>query len=1042
MKNLKKIFSLMLLLAFCSTMAIAQNIQVKGTVVDKTYGDPIIGASVVVVGTQTATVTDIDGNFQLNAPQGSKLQFSYVGMKSITLDAAATMNVVLEEDANIMEEVVVTGYQVQRKADLTGSVGVVKTADLKPSSTDPMSGLQGKIAGMTITTSGSPAAEANIKIRGIGSMGGSSTSPLFIIDGVPSTASLNSLNANDIESMQVLKDAASASIYGSRAANGVIVITTKKGKKSDKINIDVNASVTGSYYSSKMKLLNTQQYATALVQAALNDGKDPEAYANNYGLSLANGGFPISVYDPRVGEMTTMNVSGRYGANHEFINDKQTMMLSDTDWLDAISRTGVTQNYDISLSKASDRSSALFSVGYKKAQGVLKYTDFENLSARINTSFKINSIITVGENFSLSYSNNVNCEPLENALKMASTVPVYEVDGTTFSGPVGGMSDRQNPFRELYHNRDNRLKKWRMFGNAYIDIKPIDKLLIRSNFGIDYTASRIRSAVYTWHSDVVNNDTNSSTMGNSHATQWTWSNTAQYTLEFADVHSLNILAGMELHSEDFENAEGHVNNFVLEDYNYMWPGAGTGIQRFNGWGEGFRLASFFGKLDYNWNDLLLASFTIRHDGSSRFGENNRYGTFPAATLGYRVSKHLESVQWIRDWKIRASWGVTGNQSMNSNVARYGLYYADYGNGRDTSTAYDVNLMGSGTFPSGYRQGQSENKDLRWESSTQYNLGTDFSLFNNNLYGTYDVYLKKTKDMLIQPAYLGALGEGGATWANGPSLENWGMEFSLGYRNTTSFGLSYDINGNIDFFRNKVTYLPENAKGSYTHTTTEDLVTGKKPYGSRIGFVVDGLYTSQEEVICSNQPGARVGGLKYVDLNGDGAINGDDRTWIYNPVPNFSYGLNIQLGYKDFDFTMFWQGVAGVDVWNDQKYQTDFWSITDAGSNKGSRLLNAWTPANASSTIPALTTSNGADEGRESTYYVENGSYAKLRTLQLGYSLPKNILKKILVEKARIFVAGENLWTLKSSSLTCTDPENTAWAYPHTTSFTVGVQLGF
>ena len=240
----------------------------------------------------------------------------------------------------------------------------------------------------------------------------------------------------------------------------------------------------------------------------------------------------------------------------------------------------------------------------------------------------------------------------------------------------------------------------------------------------------------------------------------------------------------------------------------------------------------------------------------------------------------------------------------------------------------------------------------------------------------------------------------------------------------------------------MTYLPENAKGSYQHTNTEDLVTGEKAYGTRIGYVVTGLYQTQEEVAGSNQAGARLGGLKYADLNGDGRINGDDQTWIFNPVPDFSWGLNIELAYKDFDFNMFWQGVAGVDVANDQKYQTDFWSITDPGSNKGSRLLGAWTQDNTGSSIPALTTSNGADEGRFSTYFVENGSYAKLRTLQIGYSLPKGITGKLHIEKARFYLAGENLWTIKSGSLTCTDPENTAWAYPHTTSFTLGLQVGF
>ena len=827
--------------------------------------------------------------------------------------------------------------------------------------------------------------------------------------------------------------------YGSRAANGVIVITTKKGKKGDKINIDFNASVSVSWMTNKMKLLNSQQYATALVQSALNDGKDPVEYAKNYGLSLsAVGGTPITVYDPTLGAMTSYSVGGFYDG---FMNAKRTMPYSDTDWVDEIGRTGVTQNYDLSFSKASEKTSQLFSVGYKKSLGVLRYTDFENFSARFNSTYKLNKIISVGENAQFSYSDNVDCAPLENALKMAPTLPVYEIDGTTFSGPVGSMSDRQNPLRELYHNQDNRLKKWRIFANAYVDITPLKGLLFRSNFGIDYTNGYIRALTHSFESDVVRSDITASEMAQTHSTKWTWSNTLQYNFDFLNNHNLNILLGLEAHQDNGVDFAGRRVDYPMETVDYMWPSAGTGIQTVRGAGDGYKLMSYFGKLDYNWNDQLLASFTLRYDGSSRFGKNNQYGTFPSVSLGYRLSKHIKA-SWLRDWKIRASYGVTGNQGMNSNIAHYGLYVADYGSGRDTSTAYDLNLQRSGTFPSGYRKEQSANEDLKWETSSQWNFGTDFSLFNNELYGSYDVFFKKTKDMLVQPAFLGAIGEGGQTWINGPSLENWGMELVLGYRHKTAYGLSYHVTGNVDFFRSKVTYLPENSKNSYEHNDYHNLAQDEKAYGSRIGYVVEGLYQSRQEVLAGGQAGARVGGLKYADLNGDGRINENDRTWVYNPVPNFSYGINVNLAYKNFDFTMFWQGVAGVDIINDQKFQTDFWSITDAGSNKGERLIDAWTPANSGSDIPALTTSNGADEGRMSSYFVENGSYAKLRTLQLGYTLPANIAKKVLLSSARIYFSGDNLWTIKSGSLTCSDPESTAWGYPHTASFTFGLQVGF
>ena len=1035
MKQAKRILLSFLMLLTCIIMYAQQ--EITGTVTDAM--GPVIGATVMEKGTTNGTVTDFDGNFKLKVQAGKTLVFSYIGYKTIELPAQEGMQVKMEDDSQTLGEVVVTGYQVQRKADLTGSVGVVETKDFKTSNTDPMSSLQGKVPGMTITSNGSPSGEADVHIRGIGSMGGSSTAPLYIVDGMPYSGSLNSLNASDIESMQVLKDAASASIYGSRAANGVIVITTKKGKKGDKINIDFNASVSVSWMTQKMKLLNSQQYATALVQAALNDGKNPADYAQNYGLALnVVGGTPITVYNPVTGTMDSYSVGGFYDG---YMNAKKTMIYSDTDWVDEIGRTGVTQNYDLSFSKATDKGSSLFSVGYKKALGVLRYTDFENFSARFNSSYKINKIVTVGENATFSYSNNVDCAPLENALKIAPTLPVFESDGVTYSGPVGGMSDRQNPLRELYHNKDNRLKKWRIFANAYVDITPIKGMLFRSNFGIDYTNSHIRSLQHTWDSDVVRNSTNASELAQTHSTKWTWSNTLQYNFDIVANHNLNVLLGIEAHQDNGINFSSRRVDYPLEDYDYMWPDAGTGIQTATGYGDAYKLMSYFGKLDYNWNDQLLASFTLRHDGSSRFGKNNQFGTFPSVSLGYRLSKHINA-PWLRDWKIRASYGVTGNQGMNSNTAHYGLYVADYGAGRDTSTAYDINLQKSGTLPSGYRKQQSSNEDLKWESSSQWNFGTDFSLFNNELYGSYDLFYKDTKDMLVQPAFLGAIGEGGQTWINGPTLKNWGMEFNLGYRHKTAYGLSYHVNGNIDFYRSKVTYLPENSKNSYEHNDYHNLAQDQKAYGSLIGYVVEGLYQSREEVLAHGQAGARVGGLKYADLNGDGKINEADRTWIFNPVPNFSYGINVDLGYKDFDFTMFWQGVAGVDVINNQKYQTDFWSITDAGSNKGERLIDAWTPANSSSSIPALTTSNGADEGRLSSYFVENGSYIKLRTLQLGYTLPTSLVKKLLLSKARIYLSGDNLWTIKSSSLTCSDPENTAWNYPHTASFTFGIQVGF
>ena len=1026
---------------FAGYMWAQTTLKVSGTVVSGSDNLPVIGASVVETGKSTnGAATDIDGNFHLNVPEGASVTVSYIGYKSVTMKAEPQMRIVLEENNELLDEVVVTGYSTQRKADLTGSVAVVRTDELKTTADpDPMRALQGKVPGMTITANGSPSGVGTVRIRGIGSFN-SSQDPLYIVDGVPTTRALNSLNTNDIESMQVLKDAASASIYGSRASNGVVIITTKQGKKNDKVRVDFSANLTAQFYTkqSKMKLLNSAGYAAAMAQAALNDGLDPVAYASNYGLDLnAAGGTPITVWNPAQNQYVNYSVGGLYDG---FVNANKTMRYSDTDWLDEISRTGFSQSYDLSVSHANDKHSAMFSLGYKKNNGIIEYTDFQNISARLNSSYNINKYVTVGENFTVTYTSQVDVAPMENALKMAPILPVYEVDGTTFSGPVGSMSDRQNPLREAYDNRDNNLDYWRMFGNAYVDVKPFKGFTFRSNFGIDYYSSFINSLTHTYHSDRVSNDIAKTTLSHNNEVNWTWSNTINYNFNIARQHTFNVLLGAELNKQTVIDFSAYSEEYALETPDYMWPNAATGAMSNTGAKVGYRLASFFGKIDYNWRDLVLASFTLRRDGSSRFGKDNRWGTFPAATVGFRISQLLKK-DWLTDWKIRASWGRTGNQAIDNN-AQFGLYVVDYGLDRVTSTAYDLYLQGSGLFPSGYRATQLANPDLKWESAEQFNVGTDFTLLNGSLYGSIDGYVKDVDDMLINPAYLGALGEGGASWLNGPSLRNWGMEFSVGYRKDFACGLGIDVTANADFFRNRVTYLPSTTTGSYAHTTTEDLVQSRQPYGSIVGYVANGIFQNQAEVAASGQANARVGGLKYADLDGNGVITDADQTWIYNPVPKFSYGLNIALNYKNFDLSMFWQGVCDKDVYNNQKFQTDFWGVNDPGSNKGERLLDAWTTANTGSTIPALSTMNTADEGRASSYFVENGSYLKLRTLQFGYSLPQSLLSKIKLSNARVYVSGQNLLTIKSKSLTCTDPENPDWNYPLATSVSFGVQIGF
>ena len=460
--------------------------------------------------------------------------------------------------------------------------------------------------------------------------------------------------------------------------------------------------------------------------------------------------------------------------------------------------------------------------------------------------------------------------------------------------------------------------------------------------------------------------------------------------------------------------------------------------------------SFFGKGSYAYADKYLASATVRRDGSSRFGKNNRWGIFPAFTLGWKINQEhfMENTQdWLSDLKIRFGWGQNGNQEIG-NTAIYSIYATDYGKGDPTwnaiwGTAYDIYGNGSGLLPSGYKRVQLANPDLKWETTTQTNIGIDFGFFNQALYGSAEYYIKETKDILYTPGYSAIKGEGANKTYNGASMENKGVELTLGYRGSTKNDFQYDFTANISTNKNKVTYLPESVKNSYGGNGTYDNILGRS-LGSFYGYVADGIFKTQEDLDnhCI-QDGKDLGRIRYRDLNNDGVIDDKDRTWIGNPFPDFTYGLNINLTYKNFDLNVYFQGVHNIDVYNNVKLTSDFWSVSDTRSNKTSRLLDAWDPiTNPNSNIPALTTNNKNDEGRMSTYFIENGSYLKLRNVQLGYTLPRGALKAIRMEKIRFYLSGQNLFTIKSKSFTGVDPENPGWGYPIPTTITFGLNATF
>ena len=1036
MEKLKKLFLSFVLLSV-SMLMYAQT-EIKGTVVD-TKGETIIGATVMEKGTSNGTITDFDGNFTIKVKEGAILVFTYIGYQTAELPAQQDMKVTMKDDAEVLQEVVVTGYTTQRKADLTGAISTVSVDEMaKQNENNPMKALQGRVPGMNITADGNPSGAATVRIRGVGTL--NDNDPLYIIDGVPTKAGMHELNGNDIESIQVLKDAASASIYGSRAANGVIIITTKKGKDG-KVKVNFDGSIAASFYTNKIETMNASEWGRAYWQASVNDGLNPSNnnLGYNYDWSYDAKGNPVL-------NGMTMNM---------YLDENASVRAGDTDWFKEITRTGIVQQYNLSVSNGSERGSSFFSIGYYDNQGTIKDTYFNRLSARANADYKlIKDIVVIGENFTVNRTRGVDAPGgvLEHALEFNPNFPIYAENGK-YAQALGAYSERENPLSMIDNTKDNKYTQWRMFGDVHLSITPFKNFMIRTTLGMDYTQKEQRFFTYPIANGKVMRTDSAVEGKQEHNMRWMWNAIATYNLEIGK-HRGDAMIGTEINRQDYKMYSSKRYELAILNTDYMWPSAGAGRQLADGFGEGFSLVSFFGKINYTYDDKYLASFTIRRDGSSRFGSSNQYGTFPSVSAGWRISqeKFMEGTKgWLDNLKLRYSWGQTGNQEI-SNTARYTLYKAVistglWGSGQ-AGTSYDIlGSNGGYDLPNGYVRNQRGNDDIKWETTTQHNIGLDFGVLGNEIYGSFDWYNKKTKDILLLMDGIAAMGEGAVQWINAGEVKNNGWEFTVGYRHALPNGFSWDINGNISKYSNEITKLPETvaAKGTYGGNGVKSVV-GHAMF-SQVGYIYDGIFKSQDEIDNhAIQEGAGLGRIRYKDLNGDGRITEEDQDWIYDPTPAFTWGLNISLQYKNWDLTMFWQGVQGVDVdCRGYKSQTDFWAnsaINVPYLNKGVRVLDAWSPSNPDSNIPALTTSDTNNEGRVSSYYIENGSYAKLRTIQLGYNLPKQVVSKLYLDRIRLYASAQNLITIKSSKFTGVDPENPGFNYPIPLNLTFGVNVSF
>ncbi len=940
-----------------SMAAFSQTKKVTGTVISKTSQAPLAGVSVTAKG--RTVVTDSSGRFSIEASAGDGITLSFVGMTSLTIkvtNAMQNVSLALEDAGNELNQIVVTGYTTQKKADLTGAVTVVNVNELKKMpNNNPIQALQGRVPGLFITTDGSPSGgNINVMVRGISSING--TTPLYVIDGVPTKGGMHELNPNDIESIQVLKDASSASIYGSRAASGVIIITTKRAKRGE-LQVTGNARKSYSWYNSKLSVLDAAGYGKAVWQASAND-------------ATAYGGSPLShylVYDFDWAQ----NTAGNYTLNKislpAYIDaPKNNMKTANTDWFNQIGRVADWQTYDISVSRGGEKGGTVFSLDYTDNNGIVKTTEFQRISARLNTDYKlINDKLQIGENLTLNTTQEVQDPGVLNAaLQALPVIPVHTIDGIGWGGPWGGMNDRQNPARVLEDNKQNHYNYLRILGNVYADLELYKHLHLKSSLGIDYSNYTKRDIQLAYVSGYLNNPIDKVTMVNWSSSKLIWTNTLDYKRQIGK-HNFELLAGTEMYNENNLDFSANRQTFASQDINYLYLNAGTGLKDNGGGASQIHLQSYFGKANYVFNDKYLASATIRYDGSSRFGKNNKYGLFPAFSAGWRINQEnfiKKNYAFVSDLKLRYGWGKNGNQDIDTRNANKTLYQTNYSGGDPTwrvpdGTAYDLNGAGTGILPSGYQLIQRSNDDVRWETTTQSNFGLDFGFFNQKVYGSVDYFVKKTSDMLIQPAYIAVIGEGGNRWVNGASLENKGVELLLGYRGNINKDIDFDITGNIATYRNKVTKLPAEVVNSYGGNGTTDNILGH-PWGAGYGYVADGLFTNKDDVANSaEQLGKGLGRIRYKDLNGDGVINEKDQTWILNPTPDFTYGLNVNVSYKGFDLTVFFQGVGNqqMNVF-DVKAFTDFWSNVETGSNKGSRLLNAWSATNTKSTIPSLTSS--------------------------------------------------------------------------------------
>ena len=1000
---MKKAFLVVLMLS--SSLIFAQD-TISGSVSDAD-NNPIPGATIVVEGTNTGVVTDFDGNYQINASTGDQLTFSSLGFGSqtITVGNQNQINVTLMSSVDILDEVVVSGYQTQQRRSLSGAIGTVDTDEaFKTQVTNAAEALQGRVAGVSVVSGGGPGSAPVIRIRGYATT--NSNSPLYVIDGIQTTDTnvMRDINPRDIENISVLKDGAAA-IYGARASNGVIVVTTKKGNYNSKNTLEVNATYGMSQVTRYPDMLNVQQHADMTWQSILNDGNTPT--------------HPQYGSGPTPSVPVFLNVPIPSGAEYEGAGAK--VQPGGTKWFEEIFDPAATTEVSVAASGGSEQGKYLMSVRYLNQEGVIIHTGFESVSTRLNSEFKIGDKITISENLNITYDKEQGASgnPIQNAAFSSPLVPVRDTNGN-FAGTYSNSARvgiANNPVADLARGADDYSKNLRVIGDVSFKYQITPELLFKTSAGITMRDlnGRYFTALNPEHGEAISNNTlNEQSFRQD---EWVVTNFLNYKNSFGD-HTLDVLIGTEATKNNYKGFGALRTGYLFEDPGFYLLTNGSGVPVISGGGaNSSSIFSLLGTANWSYGGKYFATATVRKDDTSRFAQAEADAIFPSVSGAWLVSSEDWFDSSVFDTlKMRASWGELGNQQIGGSNLDVNI------SGLSEGTGFYA-FSGSGGATPGAVIGSKGNPLLTWETMTSTNFALDMGFLDNKLTATIDVFSNETTGLVAQDTQKISTTaiDAAAPYTNLGAMKSTGFDLSLNYSDTTSSGLTFSINANATKATNEVTELISDFYsggsqriGSMTRTSVGE------PISYFYGRNVLGIFQTAAEVAAhATQDGAGVGRFKYEDINGDGVINDNDRTKIGDPHPDLIFGINLNMGYKNWDMSMFWNGSMGNDIFDYTAlyYETPYFF----NGGRSTRVLDSWSPTNTGAELPALSETILNNEFTSAnSFFVRDGSYLRLRTLQIGYTLPDTIASKLGASSARVYYNGTNLLTL--TDFTGLDPE--------------------